>query len=109
MESAQRVPIGSQAGIAQKALRKLSEQLKSGFRRAIKNGHVPGNDKPRGYSKKNCVLTINKEEAQRRISFAARRSHPGDTLDQSSGKGYNTVITNDEWRIRLWRKTIPRS
>lgn len=94
--------------MAQKAVRKLPEQLKSGFRQAIKNGHVPGNDKLRGYSKKNCVLTIN-EEAQRRISFAERRSHPGDTLDQSPGKGYNTVITNDEWRIRSWRKTIPRS
>ena len=45
-------------------MRKLSERLKFGFRQAIQNGHVLGNDKLWGYGKKDCVLTINEEEAQ---------------------------------------------
>ena len=52
------------AGVAQDEVRKLSERLKFGFRQAIKNGHVLGNDKLWGYDKKECVLTINEEEAQ---------------------------------------------
>jgi site-specific DNA recombinase len=51
------------AGVAQDEVRKLSERLKFGFRQAIKNGHVLGNDKLYGYDKKDCVLTINEEEA----------------------------------------------
>ena len=46
------------AGVAQDEVRKLSERLKFGFRQAIKNGHVLGNDKLWGYDKKDCVLTI---------------------------------------------------
>jgi DNA invertase Pin-like site-specific DNA recombinase len=52
------------AGVAQDEVRKLSERLKFGFHQAIKNGHVLGNDKLWGYDKKDCVLTINEEEAQ---------------------------------------------
>ena len=52
------------AGVAQDEVRKLSERLKFGFRQAIKNGHVLGNDRLWGYDKKNCVLTINEGEAQ---------------------------------------------
>ena len=52
------------AGVAQDEVRKLSERLKFGFRQAIKNGHVLGNDKLWGYNKKDCVLTIHEEEAQ---------------------------------------------
>ena len=52
------------AGVAQDEIRKLSERLKFGFRQAIKNGHVLGNDKLYGYDKKNCVLTVNEEEAE---------------------------------------------
>lgn len=52
------------AGVAQDEVRKLSERLKFGFRQAIKNGHVLGNDKLWGYDKKNCVLTINEQEAK---------------------------------------------
>ena len=52
------------AGVSQDEVRKLSERLKFGFRQAIKNGHVLGNDKLWGYDKKDCVLTINEEEAQ---------------------------------------------
>lgn len=52
------------AGVAQDEVRKLSERLKFGFRQAIRNGHVLGNDKLWGYDKKNCVLTINEAEAR---------------------------------------------
>ena len=52
------------AGVAQDEVRKLSERLKFGFRQAIKNGHVLGNDKLWGYDKKDCVLTINEGEAR---------------------------------------------
>ena len=51
------------AGVAQDEVRKLSERLKFGFRQAIKNGHVLGNDRLWGYDKKDCVLTINEDEA----------------------------------------------
>ena len=52
------------AGVAQDEIRRLSERLKFGFRQAIKNGHVLGNDRLYGYDKKDCVLTINEEEAE---------------------------------------------
>ena len=52
------------AGVAQDEVRKLSERLKFGFKQAIKNGHVLGNDKLYGYDKKGCVLTINEQEAE---------------------------------------------
>lgn len=52
------------AGVAQDEIRKLSERLKFGFRQAIKNGHVLGNAKLYGYDKKDCVLTVNEEEAE---------------------------------------------
>ena len=52
------------AGVAQDEVRKLSERLKFGFRQAIKNGHVLGNDRLWGYDKKDCVLTVNEGEAQ---------------------------------------------
>ena len=52
------------AGVAQDEIRKLSERLKFGFRQAIKNGHVLGYDRLYGYDKKDCVLTINEEEAE---------------------------------------------
>ena len=52
------------AGVAQDEVRKLSERVKFGFRQSIKNGRVLGNDKLYGYDKKDCVMTINKEEAE---------------------------------------------
>ena len=52
------------AGVAQDEVRKLSERLKFGFRQAIKNGHVLGNDKLWGYDKKDCIRTINESEAK---------------------------------------------
>ncbi len=51
------------AGVAQDEVRKLSERLKFGFRQAIKNGHVLGNDRLWGYNKKDCKLTVNEAEA----------------------------------------------
>lgn len=52
------------AGVAQDEVRKLSERLKFGFRQAIHNGHVLGNDQLWGYDKKDCVLTVKEEEAR---------------------------------------------
>ena len=52
------------AGVAQDELRKLSERTKFGFAQSIKNGRVLGNDKLYGYDKKNCVMTVNEEEAE---------------------------------------------
>ena len=52
------------AGVAQDEVRKLSERIRFGFRQSIKNGRVLGNDKLYGYDKKDCILTINEEEAE---------------------------------------------
>ncbi len=52
------------AGVAQDEVRKLSERLKFGFRQAIKNGHVLGNDRLWGYDKRDCKLTVNPEQAR---------------------------------------------
>ena len=52
------------AGVAQDEVRKLSERLKFGFRQAVRNGHVLGNDRLWGYNKKDCVLSVNEREAQ---------------------------------------------
>ncbi len=52
------------AGVAQDEIRKLSERIKFGHRQAIRNGRVLGNDSLYGYDKKDCVLTINEEEAE---------------------------------------------
>ena len=52
------------AGVAQDEVRKLSDRLKFGFRQAIKNGHVLGNDKLWGYDKKNCIMTIKEDETE---------------------------------------------
>ena len=64
------------AGVAQDEIRKLSERIKFGHRQAIKNGRVLGNDKLYGYDKKDCVLTINEEEAEIvRIIFDLYANH----------------------------------
>ena len=64
------------AGVAQDEIRKLSERIKFGFRQSIKNGRVLGNDKLYGYDKKDCVLTINEEEAEIvRIIFDLYANH----------------------------------
>ena len=64
------------AGVAQDEIRKLSERIKFGFRQSIKNGRVLGNDKLYGYDKKDCILTINEEEAEIvRIVFDLYANH----------------------------------
>ena len=58
------------ASMAQDEVRKLSERVKFGIKRSIKNGKVGGGG-IYGYIKKDCKLTINENEAQAiRILFA---------------------------------------
>lgn len=52
------------ASIAQDEVRKTSERVKFGFKRAIENGVVLGNNKIWGYNKENGKLKINKDEAE---------------------------------------------
>jgi len=52
------------SSLAQDELRRLSERVKFGHKQCIKNGKVLGNDRLYGYDKKNCVLTINEEQAE---------------------------------------------
>ncbi len=52
------------SSLAQDELRRLSERVKFGHKQCIKNGKVLGNDRLYGYNKKNCVLTINEEQAE---------------------------------------------
>lgn len=51
------------SSLAQDEIRRLSERVKFGHRQCIKNGKVLGNDRLYGYNKKNCVLTVNEEQA----------------------------------------------
>lgn len=50
--------------LAQDEVRKLSERVKFGYQRSIKNGRVLGNNEIWGYEKKNCKLIIVEEEAK---------------------------------------------
>lgn len=52
------------ASIAQDEVRKISERVKFGFKRAIEKGTVLGNDRIWGYGKENGRLVIDEEEAQ---------------------------------------------
>lgn len=52
------------SSIAQDEVRKISERVKFGFKRAIKNGVVLGNSKIWGYKKNNGKLEIDEEEAK---------------------------------------------
>ena len=52
------------ASIAQDEVRKLSERVKFGFKRAIEKGVVLGNNRIWGYTKNNGKLVIDEEEAQ---------------------------------------------
>ena len=52
------------SSIAQDEVRKLSERVKFGHRKAIENGHVIGNSRIFGYDKVNCKLVINESEAE---------------------------------------------
>lgn len=52
------------SSIAQDEVRKISERVKFGFRRAIDNGVVLGNNKIWGYKKDNGKLVIDEEQAE---------------------------------------------
>lgn len=52
------------SSIAQDEVRKISERVKFGFKRAIENGVVLGNDRIWGYEKKDGKLVIAEEEAK---------------------------------------------
>lgn len=52
------------SSIAQDEVRKLSERVKFGHRKAIENGHVIGNSRIFGYDKDNSKLVINVKEAE---------------------------------------------
>lgn len=60
------------SSIAQDEVRKLSERIKFGHRRAIENGHVIGNSRIFGYEKDHNKLVINEHEAEMvRLIFTA--------------------------------------
>jgi len=52
------------SSIAQDEVRKISERVKFGFKRAIENGVVLGNDRIWGYEKKDGRLTVKEDEAE---------------------------------------------
>lgn len=52
------------SSIAQDEVRKLSERVKFGHRKAIENGHVIGNSLIFGYDKDHSKLVINEKEAE---------------------------------------------
>jgi DNA invertase Pin-like site-specific DNA recombinase len=52
------------SSIAQDEVRKISERVKFGFKRAIENGVVLGNNKMWGYTKEKGKLVVNEREAE---------------------------------------------
>lgn len=52
------------SSIAQDEVRRISERVKFGFRRAIENGVVLGNDRIWGYEKRDGRLTVKEDEAE---------------------------------------------
>lgn len=52
------------SSIAADEVRKLSERVKFGQKKAIENGHVLGNSRIFGYKKENCRLSVIEEEAE---------------------------------------------
>ena len=52
------------SSIAADEVRKLSERVRWGQKRAIESGNVMGNNRIFGYDKKNCKLVINESEAE---------------------------------------------
>ena len=52
------------SSIAADEVRKLSERVRWGHKRAIENGNVMGNSRIFGYDKHDCKLTVNESEAE---------------------------------------------
>lgn len=86
------------ASMAQEEVRKLSERVKFGFQRSIKNGHVLGNNAIWGYKKDNCKLVIDEQEAEliRKIYDMYVHGHLGMRAigNKLSSLGYKTKNNN---------------
>lgn len=52
------------SSIAADEVRKLSERVRWGHKRAIESGNVMGNSRIFGYDKQDCRLVINEAEAE---------------------------------------------
>ena len=87
------------SSIAQDEVRKISERVKFGFKRAIENGVVLGNDKIWGYEKKDGRLSIKEDEAEivRKIFhlYANERMGIRTIAAYLSGQGYQNTRGND--------------
>ena len=87
------------SSIAQDEVRKISERVRFGFKRAIENGVVLGNDKIWGYEKKDGRLTIKEDEAElvRAIFdlYANERMGIRSIAAWLSSRGYQNTRGND--------------
>lgn len=87
------------SSIAQDEVRKISERVKFGFKRAIENGVVLGNDRIWGYEKKDGRLTIKEDEAEivRKIFnlYAHERMGIRTIVAYLSSQGYKNTRGND--------------
>ena len=87
------------SSMAQEEVRKISERVKFGFKRAIENGVVLGNDRIWGYEKKGGRLTIKEDEAEivRTIFnlYANERKGIRAIAAYLSSKGYKNTRGND--------------
>lgn len=87
------------SSIAQDEVRKISERVKFGFKRAIENGVVLGNDKIWGYEKKDGRLSIKEDEAVivRKIFhlYANERMGIRTIAAYLSSQGYKNTRGND--------------
>lgn len=87
------------SSIAQDEVRKISERVKFGFKRAIENGVVLGNDRIWGYEKREGRLVIKEDEAKivRAIFhlYANERLGIRAIAARLSGQGYQNTRGND--------------
>ena len=87
------------SSIAQDEVRKISERVKFGFKRAIENGVVLGNDRIWGYEKKDGRLSIKEDEAEivRKIFhlYANERKGVRTIAAYLSSQGYKNTRGND--------------
>lgn len=87
------------SSIAQDEVRKISERVKFGFKRAIENGVVLGNDRIWGYEKKDGKLVVREDEAKivRMIFnlYANERMGIRTIASYLSSQGYKNTRGND--------------
>ena len=87
------------SSIAQDEVRKISERVKFGFKRAIENGVVLGNDRIWGYEKKDGKLVVKEDEAKivRMIFnlYANERMGIRTIASYLSNQGYKNTRGND--------------